>query len=645
MYWFSDYAYSTPHNLWIRKFDSTGVSLKNKHFFSLGSSSFNPVSRVKFDKSNNILLSFGQSDPPNAFIVKLNTECDTLWSRMQVNSWYGTTFDIDDSSNVYFMLSKSGTNFYKYNSSGQLIWSKNAFVTEYYPGFYNLLVDRNGNSYPADSMIYKYDLNGNEKYHLLMNQSLGFTIHENITLTDTSNNIYVSGTFRKAPQASITQIVLNKYKQLLPVSPTLITPLNNSYLVSITPVLDWNDVTSSTNYKIQLSTNSGFSTLVLDTTIGSTSQITIPTNRLTYNTQYYWRVLAINEIGIGPWSTIWNFTTILQTPSLISPANASSSVTLTPLLDWSDITGANTYNVQVANNSNFTTPVIDLSSLPSSQYQVGSGILQSNTLYYWRVSASNSNGTSNWTSAWNFTTLAAPNTPNLVSPTNGSNILTLTPTLDWSDVTGSISYTVQASTDTNFINLTVNQSGLTASQYAIPSGTLIGNTTYYWRARAVNEAGSGPWSVRWNFRVVTIPPAPNLVAPLNNATNQPPTVLLDWDSLASANSYRIQLATDSLFNSISYDTSGVTRSYVQMRPGILLANVKYYWRVNATNLAGTGTWSVVWNFRVNPTGINQYSSEIPKEFKLHNNYPNPFNPSTKIRFDYTKTSKCKNNCL
>jgi hypothetical protein len=76
-----------------------------------------------------------------------------------------------------------------------------------------------------------------------------------------------------------------------------------------------------------------------------------------------------------------------------------------------------------------------------------------------------------------------------------------------------------------------------------------------------------------------------------------------------------------------------------MRPYVLLANTKYYWRVNAFNIVGTGPWSVIWNFRINPTGINLNLSETPKEFKLYNNYPNPFNPSTKIRFDLPKNTK------
>lgn len=41
------------------------------------------------------------------------------------------------------------------------------------------------------------------------------------------------------------------------------------------------------------------------------------------------------------------------------------------------------------------------------------------------------------------------------------------------------------------------------------------------------------------------------------------------------------------------------------------------------------------------TGIPTYSGELPVDFKLHNNFPNPFNPATKIRFDITERTNVK----
>jgi serine protease AprX len=46
-------------------------------------------------------------------------------------------------------------------------------------------------------------------------------------------------------------------------------------------------------------------------------------------------------------------------------------------------------------------------------------------------------------------------------------------------------------------------------------------------------------------------------------------------------------------------------------------------------------------YHIGPVGITPISSEIPKVFKLYNNYPNPFNPSTKISFDLPKQAISK----
>jgi hypothetical protein len=139
--------------------------------------------------------------------------------------------------------------------------------------------------------------------------------------------------------------------------------------------------------------------------------------------------------------------------------------------------------------------------------------------------------------------------------------------------------------------------------------------------------------------LLTIPVVPTLLLPANNATNQLQDVSLLWDSNGSANTFRIQISSDSLFTNPSffYDTV-VANTPFHIRPNFLGLGMKYYWRVNATNLIGTSGWSEIWNFRIRTTGINLISSEIPAEFKLLNNYPNPFNPVTKIRFQSPKTS-------
>ena len=188
-----------------------------------------------------------------------------------------------------------------------------------------------------------------------------------------------------------------------PPAPALISPANNSFGVSLTPLLDWADVSGATSYELQVAADSLFTSPVINLTGLASSQYTV-TTPLTNCTVYYWRVRANNGLP-GPWSTIWHFKTIMATPTLLLPINNATNVSLTPLLDWTDISCALNYRVQVSTNSGFTTTVVDTSGPSASQYQVVTGALSQSTQYYWRVRGYAGSGDSSaWTGSFTFTT-------------------------------------------------------------------------------------------------------------------------------------------------------------------------------------------------------------------------------------------------
>ncbi|MEE9289156.1 MAG: hypothetical protein V3U69_06180, partial [Bacteroidota bacterium] len=194
-----------------------------------------------------------------------------------------------------------------------------------------------------------------------------------------------------------------------------------------------------------------------------------------------------------------------------------------------------------------------------------------------------------------FTTILAA--PTLVSPSNGTTGQPTTLTLSWNSSSGAQSYRLQVSSDSSFGTTVFDDSTLADTSQQV--GPLSNNTTYYWRVNTKNAGGTSDWSMVWSFATVAAVPAPPMLAsPADGDTVQSTTLLLAWLASSGADTYRLQVSTDSSFGTTVFDDSTLADTSQQVGP--LSNNTTYYWRVNAKNTGGSSGWS---NVRSLVTGL------------------------------------------
>jgi hypothetical protein len=105
-------------------------------------------------------------------------------------------------------------------------------------------------------------------------------------------------------------------------------------------------------------------------------------------------------------NTIAASTTPPTSPTLVSPANGATNQSTSLTLQWNASSGATSYRVQVATDSNFVSGIVVNDSTVTDTTKSLSG-LANTTIHYWRVNAKNSAGTSAYSQVRNFTTTPA----------------------------------------------------------------------------------------------------------------------------------------------------------------------------------------------------------------------------------------------
>jgi hypothetical protein len=406
-----------------------------------------------------------------------------------------------------------------------------------------------------------------------------------------------------------------------PSVPLLLLPAVNALAINYKPRLDWSNSTLPAGivfqkYEVQLATDSTFTTpSSVDVPGLATNSEHMLTTDLTPNTIYYWHVRSYNTLGqYSSWSLVRTFRTALLPPTLNAPDNATTQLTRRPAFDWSDVTGATGYTLQVSKNTAFTSLVGTYNTIASNYTPVAD--LPPSVTLYWRVQSKGANGPSLWSGWRSFTTPNPPGIPLLAAPANNALTTDYTPFLDWSNVTvpttppGSPAfdhYRVQVDDNADFSSPVIDENvpGLVTNSSYTPGTPLASNTKFYWRVSSYNISGQySTWSLVRYFRTAILPPI--LSAPADTITVPSLRPTFDWGNVAGANGYTIQASKNNTFTPLVLNATITGGTNSQFTPLVNLpVNTMLYWRVKANGLNGPSLWSSpVWSFTTpNPPGV------------------------------------------
>jgi Leucine-rich repeat (LRR) protein len=119
----------------------------------------------------------------------------------------------------------------------------------------------------------------------------------------------------------------------------LVSPEDGAKDLTTSVTLEWQEISGISEYRVQLSTSSSFSSTVADE---STNQLSFEVSSLEKEQSYYWRVQAIYDGDNKNWSTVRNFTTQPEVESPDGPNSVSGD--RQALVDLYNATGGDNWS-------------------------------------------------------------------------------------------------------------------------------------------------------------------------------------------------------------------------------------------------------------------------------------------------------------
>jgi ASPIC and UnbV/FG-GAP-like repeat/Secretion system C-terminal sorting domain len=190
----------------------------------------------------------------------------------------------------------------------------------------------------------------------------------------------------------------------IPATPVLVYPGPGQADVPATSLtFKWNSVAGDTNYVCQFWTFTSGGKIMTSDTLGR-HDTTLTVTSLMNRQWYYWMVQSYNQGGVGAFSAVDSFTTVIELaapPVRVSPLSTTGENRNTTFV-WNTATNAEKYHLQVSTDNTFATTAVDTVVEDTTVSLVNP--LAATTEYFWRVSSINLGGEGTFSGVAHYTT-------------------------------------------------------------------------------------------------------------------------------------------------------------------------------------------------------------------------------------------------
>lgn len=378
----------------------------------------------------------------------------------------------------------------------------------------------------------------------------------------------------------------------IPDVPILLSPNNGAINVVIPTTLNWNSSAGATSYRIQVSTNDQFTTIVYDS--NNITDISHQIMEFSYLTTYYWRVNASNSHRTSGWSSVWSITTQSFT--------CGSSITYF----------GKTYNTVQIGVQCWLKENLDVGTrINGSQIQSNDGNIEKYCYNDLDAYCATYGGLYQWNEAMQYVNQAGTQG---ICP-EGWHLPTVT---EFQILLNSVSYNANSLKEIG--QGTDAGAGTNTSGF---SALIAGALTMFWSSNEINSSDARLFTL-YNYEAHfsienygkmdgnsircikdmlggVSPEKPTLSIPSNGSSSINLLPKVSWNSSSNAANYSLQVSIDDQFNNIVYSSNGIVglTSIVEN----LTFSTTYYWRVNANNDEGSSEWSDIWSFTTVVTNI------------------------------------------